>query len=73
MFVFFNNRLMLINRIFLEVVLSLLLESFIFAESKQEVRWNLGGISHPVVPKSVTPIKSQMPLIVTAVGVSAER
>lgn len=68
MFVSFVSGLMLINCLFLEVVLSLLLESFIFAESKQEVRWNLGGISHPVVPKSLTPIKSQMPLIVTAVG-----
>ncbi|KAF7970683.1 hypothetical protein HWV62_23282 [Athelia sp. TMB] len=52
----------------MKVVLSLLLESFSFAESKHNVQWNMGGISHPVAPSSATPTKSQMPLIVSAVS-----
>jgi len=51
----------------MKVVLSILIESFIFSETKQDIQWNLGGIAHPVVPKSATPAKPQMPLIVTAV------
>jgi len=51
----------------MKVVLSLLLESFSFAESKQKVEWNLGTVIHPVVPASATPSKSQMPLTVSAV------
>ncbi|KAF7966366.1 hypothetical protein HWV62_38909 [Athelia sp. TMB] len=52
----------------MKVVLSLLLESFSFAESKHNVQWNMGGISHPIAPSSATPTKSQMPLIVSAVS-----
>jgi hypothetical protein len=57
-------------RIQLEVVLSLLIESFRFSPSDKEVIWQMHGIASPTVKsnsKSGTPLP-QLPLVVELVN-----
>ncbi|KZP05461.1 cytochrome P450 [Athelia psychrophila] len=56
----------------IKVVLAVLLKSFAFAESEQEIRWNMGGVNTCVVPKSAAPAASQLPLLVSAVGLAGD-
>ncbi|KAF7976161.1 hypothetical protein HWV62_7483 [Athelia sp. TMB] len=52
----------------MKVVLSLLLESFSFAETNTEIVWNAGGVMAPVVANDKGEMKSGLPLVVTAVN-----
>ncbi|KZP09574.1 cytochrome P450 [Athelia psychrophila] len=56
----------------IKVVLSVLLKSFAFSKSRQEILWNIGGVNTCVVPKSASPTASQLPLVVTAVGLAGD-
>ncbi|KZP32004.1 cytochrome P450 [Athelia psychrophila] len=56
----------------MKIVLSLLLESFTFAETKEKVEWTTAGIMAPVVVGSDSlEMKSRLPLTVTAVNFKA--
>ncbi|KZP32059.1 cytochrome P450 [Athelia psychrophila] len=52
----------------MKVVLSLLLESFTFAETKEKIEWNTAAVMSPVVADSSLEMKPRLPLIVTAIN-----
>ncbi len=54
------------NSFALELVLSVLLEKFIFHPGEKEIYWNMGGVANPIVKDSGTNYP-QMPLKMTFV------
>ena len=53
-------------RFFSELVLSVLLETFVFSPGSQEIYWNMGGLQSPVV-KGSTDITPRLPMNVAFV------